>query len=66
MKTVLGEFSSGVSTCPNKGPHSDLGPVSLGPPGLRMSGGLSSGSETMLAGIGKVFSGIDHKMFFFG
>jgi len=66
VKAVLAEFSSGVSICPNKGPHSDLGPVSLGPPGLRMPGGLSSGSETIFAGIGNVFSGIDHKMFFFG
>jgi len=25
VKSVLGEFSCGVSICPNKGPHSDLG-----------------------------------------
>jgi len=28
MKSVLGEFSSGVSICRNKGTQSDLGPPS--------------------------------------
>jgi len=27
VKSVVGEFSSGVSVCPNKGPQSELGPL---------------------------------------
>jgi len=41
VKSVLGEFSSGVSICRNKGTQSDWGPPFCpGPPGRGGYGGL--------------------------
>jgi len=40
VKSVLGEFSSGVSICRNKGTQSDLGALFL--PGAPPAGGMGS------------------------
>jgi len=48
VKSVLGEFSSGLSICRNKGPQSDLGaPFYQGLPG-RATGSLASDLVTTL------------------
>jgi len=45
VQAVLGEFSSGVSVCRNKGTQSDLGaPFFPAPPRPGVTGGPSSGS----------------------
>ena len=58
MKSVLGEFRSGVSTCRNKGSQSDLGAsFLLAPPRPGDTGGPSSGSVPtgLTAGMKKLF-----------
>ena len=56
VKSVLGEFSCGVSICPNKSLQSDLGPFILGsprgrglrgavPPALRKGGKRNGGKR---------------------
>ena len=50
MKSVLGEFSFGVSICCYKGTQSDLGaPFLSGPPDAGGKGGRSSGSAYIAA-----------------
>jgi len=46
VKYVLGDFSSGVSICCNKGTQSDLGPPFCPPPWPGGTGGPSSGSAS--------------------